>query len=344
MRGLRQHDAGARGSADGPAELGDRRLQLSVAAAGLGRCAGRPEPGIPRHHVGSAGRTGASPLAPAGRRLRSAARRLGPVRRPCGGRDEVLRWCPVHGRRRLAAQLLGQRPRVPGTTGRPGRGRVCQQRRSPGRRRFGGGHPGGRPRRPVPRRLRRRARAHRRWHRTARAHPLLSRPTSSPPEPWRPFPAPWPRCPIPPRRQFRPMGRRSRVSRRPRPSPPGTVRPHPVRPGGRPPRTRPPGIRPRTIPPVRQGVARASPQRDSRRYWMPRSPGCRSPRPHRPRAIRPRHRPRAIRPPHRLRATAGTSRPRLRHRHRGRPPSSRSSARSRRVRSLPSARTASRRR
>ena len=61
------------------------------------------------------------------------------IRRPRGGRDELLRRRPVHGGRRLAAELLGQWPRIPGSGGRPGRGRVRQQRKSPGRERLGDG-------------------------------------------------------------------------------------------------------------------------------------------------------------------------------------------------------------
>ena len=89
-----------------------RRLLLPVAAARVGRCPRQPESGLARRSLDPAGRAGASPLAPAGRRLPAAARRLGGFRRPRRGGHQVRRRRAAHDRRRLAAQLLGQRPRV----------------------------------------------------------------------------------------------------------------------------------------------------------------------------------------------------------------------------------------
>ena len=77
LRGLRQPDAGAGAAGGGPAELGHRRHHLPVAAAQVGRRPGRPEPGLAGHHLGPAGRAGAWPLAPAGRRLPARSRATG---------------------------------------------------------------------------------------------------------------------------------------------------------------------------------------------------------------------------------------------------------------------------
>ena len=112
VRGLRQPDARAGRPGRRPAELGDRRHDLPVAAAQVGRRPGRPESGLARHHLGAAGRAGARPLASARRRLPAAARRLGAVRRPRRGGHQVRRRRAVHDRRRLAAELLGERARV----------------------------------------------------------------------------------------------------------------------------------------------------------------------------------------------------------------------------------------
>ena len=138
MRGLRQPDPGTGRPGHRRAELGDRRHDLPVAAAQMGRCPGRPEPGFTRDHLRAAGRAGARSLASAQRRLPSAARRLGPVPRARRGGDGLLRRCPAHHRRRLPARLLGECPRVPRL---PGRRRGCRRREQ---RRPGPGWPGSR--------------------------------------------------------------------------------------------------------------------------------------------------------------------------------------------------------
>ena len=139
--GIRQLDAGTRRAGGRPAKLGDGRNFVPVAAAQLGRCPRRPEPIVARHHLSPPGRRGAWPLAPAGRRLPARARRLGALRRARRGRHEVHRRGPGHDRRRLAAQLLRQRPRVPCPAGRAGCRRLRRQRR-PAQCRGHGGQPG----------------------------------------------------------------------------------------------------------------------------------------------------------------------------------------------------------
>ena len=128
MCGFRQPDARAGCAGGRPAELGDRGHVLSVAIAEVGRRPGRPEPGLARRHLHPAGCRSSSPLAPARRRLRPAAGRLGAVRGPRRSGARICRRCPAHDRWRLAAEFLGQRARVPGSAEQPGRRRLRQQR------------------------------------------------------------------------------------------------------------------------------------------------------------------------------------------------------------------------
>ena len=67
-------------------------------------------PASPADHLRGGRRAGARALAPARRRLPAPARRLGPLRRPRRGRDQLLRRRPRHHRRRLAARPHRQRP------------------------------------------------------------------------------------------------------------------------------------------------------------------------------------------------------------------------------------------
>ena len=64
-----------------------------------------PNPASPADHLGLAGRAGASPLAPARRRLPATAGRLGDVRRPRRGGHQVLGRSPLHDRRGLEPNL-----------------------------------------------------------------------------------------------------------------------------------------------------------------------------------------------------------------------------------------------
>ena len=128
---VRQPDPGAGGQGRWPAELGDRWQLVSLAAADLGRCPGRGEPGVARGHLDPAGRPDARAVAPARRWLPAAARRLGAVQRPRGGGHRVRARGAAHDRRGFAAELLGQRAPVPRPAGRPGSGRVRQQRITP---------------------------------------------------------------------------------------------------------------------------------------------------------------------------------------------------------------------
>ena len=136
MRGLRQPHAGAGRPGGGPAELGDRGRLLSVAAAPMGRRPGPAQPGVAGRGVDARRCAGASPLAPAGRRLPAAAGRLGAVRRARRGGHQVQRRRPVHRGRRLAAGPDRERAQVPGSVRRRGGARLRQQRRP--------GPPGGR--------------------------------------------------------------------------------------------------------------------------------------------------------------------------------------------------------
>ena len=128
VRGLRQPHPGTGRAGGRPAELGQRREVLPLSAARLGRCPGRPEPGLARRHVRHGGREDARPLAPGRRRLPAPAGRLGAVRAPRRGRDPLLGRGARHDRRGLRPRPHGQRPLLrPGAScGR--RGRFRRQR------------------------------------------------------------------------------------------------------------------------------------------------------------------------------------------------------------------------
>ena len=135
---FRQPDPGTGGAGGWPAELGHRRDQLPLAAAQVGGCPGRSQPGVARCHLGAPGRRGSPPLAPTGRWLPATARRLGDVPRPRRGGHEGRGRGPAHYRRRFAAGFLGERARIRSPAGRPRHHRFRQQRH--GRR---GHHHGG---------------------------------------------------------------------------------------------------------------------------------------------------------------------------------------------------------
>ena len=128
--GIRQPHARVGCAGDRPAELGDRREHLSVAGARVGRLPGRPQSRFAGRDLHPAGRAGPSALASDRGRLYPAARRLGPVRRARRGRHQVRRRRPVHHRRRLDAEHVGQCAPVRRPARGPGRDRVRQQRRS----------------------------------------------------------------------------------------------------------------------------------------------------------------------------------------------------------------------
>ena len=132
VRRLRQPHAGAGGAGGRPAELGQRRGELSVAAAGLGRRAGRYEPGLPRSRVARRRRPGARPLPRPQRRLPAPAGRLGAVRRPRRGRHQRQQRGAAHHRGGLAAGTDGQRALLRRAAGESRRGRLRRQRQSQG--------------------------------------------------------------------------------------------------------------------------------------------------------------------------------------------------------------------
>ena len=132
VRGLRQPHPGTGRAGGRPAELGQRREVLPVSAARLGRCPGRPEPGVARRHVRHGGREDARPLAPGRRRLPAPAGRLGAVRAPRRGRDPLLGRGARHDRRGLRPRPHGQRPLLRPGAGGGRRGRFRRQRASHG--------------------------------------------------------------------------------------------------------------------------------------------------------------------------------------------------------------------
>ena len=130
VRGVRQPHARVGCAGDRRAELGDRRVDLSVAGAPVGRLPGRPQSRLAGRDLRPAGRAGSSALASDRGRLHPPARGLGAVRRARRGGHQVRRRRPVHHRRRLDAEPVGQRTPVRRPARGSGRDRVRQQRRS----------------------------------------------------------------------------------------------------------------------------------------------------------------------------------------------------------------------
>ena len=128
VRGLRQPHPGTGRAGGRPAKLGQRREELPVSAARVGRRPGRHEPGVARRHLGHGGRPDARPLASGRRRLPAPAGRLGPVRASRRGRDRLLRRGARHHRRGLRTRPDGQRPLLRRHAGGGRRGRLRRQR------------------------------------------------------------------------------------------------------------------------------------------------------------------------------------------------------------------------
>ena len=128
VRGVRQPHAGTRRAGGRAAELGHRRGDVPVADARMGRRTGGHQPGVAPDHVRGGGRPGARPLASARRRVPAPAGRLGRVRRPRRGRDQLRRRGARHDRRGLAARPHRERALLRRAARRAGRGGLRRQR------------------------------------------------------------------------------------------------------------------------------------------------------------------------------------------------------------------------